>query len=77
MAGQECPRTIEELSALSVGPAFGTEDRLIDGVMRTCPVMEPVVAFFVDDTTPMSWTDAQGSWILGRYASGQWFKRRA
>lgn len=70
------PTTDEDRAALPIGPTFGYELREIDGRTLKCPIMEPTVAFFVDDTVAMQWADADGNWALGRYASGRWFKRR-
>ena len=70
------PRTAEEILALPIGPAFGTEERLIDGVLRRCPVMVPVVAVYHGPTDIISCSDDTGMWMLGRYADGRWFRQR-
>jgi len=36
-----------------------------------------VGAHFVDEDTPQFWIDGDGQgWLLGRYLSGEWYKRR-
>ena len=42
------------------------------------PVMSPVVAIHLDDTTPLGYCDQDGVWWrLGRYADGSWFRQRS
>ena len=71
--------SLEEVMALPEGGGgFGMEQRVIDGKTVNVPVlMRQPVAFYVDDTTPMTWQEADGTyWRLGRYQDGEWFKRR-
>jgi hypothetical protein len=71
------PRTVDEILALPIGPAFGIDERLIDGVVRLVLVVPEVVAVFHGEHDVMMCADATGTtWILARYADGRWFRRR-
>lgn len=66
------PRTTEEFMALPIGPEFGIDHRMIDGVLRRCPVMMPIVAVYHGPEDIVSC----GPWVIGRYADGRWFRSR-
>lgn len=71
------PQTARELSTLPEGGGFGIEERVIDGKTYRVPVLaEERVAGSVNDEDVISWVDGDDRWQLGRYADGQWFKRR-
>lgn len=77
MSTTERPRTREAFLALPEGGGFGTTERLIDGVLRTIPVMPATVAIYHSETDIISCVDDNGvRWSIGRYADGRWFKRR-
>lgn len=69
--------SLEEVMALPEGGGFGIEERIIDGKTVRVPTLRPECAFYVDETTPMTWMDSNGTrWRLGRYLDGEWFKKR-
>jgi hypothetical protein len=71
------PRTVDEIAALPIGPAFGQVTMVVNGKTLKAPVMEPVDLFWSDDDDVLGYTDSDGAaWMLGRYANGEWFKRR-
>jgi hypothetical protein len=70
--------TIDEARNLPVFEGFGMKEIEVNGVLIRVPVQSPrsVGAFWVDETTPLTWQDPDGTWWrLGRYLDGEWFKR--
>lgn len=68
---------LEQVMALPEGGDIGYVEREINGRMMRVPFIRPTGCFFVDDTTPLMWREADGSrWRLGRYSDGTWFKSR-
>lgn len=68
--------TLDEMKALPEGPAFGSIIKVINGETVHVPVAPDVVAYFVEPDQLQSWTDETGSWMLGRYRDGSWFRKR-
>lgn len=71
------PRTPEDMAALPIGPEFGQDERVIDGRTVRVPVMRALAASWANEDAPVGYRDADGLWVLGQYADGQWFRRRA
>ena len=70
------PRTVDEIKALPVGPEFGMMDKVIDGKNYRVPFPRPTQATWFADDELMGYTDETGSWSLGQYADGGWFRQR-
>lgn len=74
----KAPATAQEFMSLPIGPAFGSTTFERNGEVIRVPYMRPIVAFFVAEDIPISVVDADGErWILGLYADGSWFRKRA
>lgn len=72
------PRTAEEIAALPIGPAFGVEERVIDGRTVRVPVFHGSVCVYHDEKDPIGYCDSDGVlWLLRCYADGTWFRQRA
>ncbi len=70
------PKTIEEMQALPIGPAFGFVTRVIDGEKMRVPVAPATKATWFEEDQPMGYSDETGLWSLGQYADGSWYRRR-
>jgi hypothetical protein len=70
------PRTAAQLRALPIGPAFGMREDVVNGQLERRPIAPACVAVYSEATDPISWVDADGAWMLGRYADGSWFRQR-
>ncbi|WP_136617091.1 MULTISPECIES: hypothetical protein [Mesorhizobium] len=70
------PTTVDELKALPIGPEFGTTQKVIDGKTYTVPVPRPTQATWFADDDLKGYADETGSWSIGQYADGGWFRRR-
>jgi hypothetical protein len=75
--GADGPRTREEFLALPEGGGFGAEIRVINGKRYTVPIAPSVIAPWLADDAIRTLQDDDGVWwSVGRYADGQWFRRR-
>ena len=70
------PKTADELLALPIGPAFGSEERIIDGRLRIVPIAQAMRAFVIADDMALLAVDAAGDrWSVGQYADGNYYRR--
>lgn len=69
------PRTAEEILALPIF-GWGITERVIDGTLYRVRTMPAVMCVFSEPSDIMSVTDHEGTWMLGRYADGRWFRRQ-
>lgn len=76
MAISGYPKTIEEMQALPIGPAFATITKVIDGKKVTVPVAPATKATHFPRRAPTGYSDETGRWALGQYADGSWSRRK-
>jgi hypothetical protein len=55
----------------------GARCEVCDGVrFIDIPIAPEVVSFWSEPTDTLSWINKEGTWGLGRYADGRWFRER-